>query len=750
MKERSFSGSDETLPSLKGTPEESFNYYDNRFSPSIGEDNIWTRSESHTEIDDIKRKRVNSIEAQIHAAAKAVTTRVGQEEEQGKNNDSVSRSRLEESVRSAKMAPSESEKPHITLRRPPKNTFDSGIEQGSENGTGDSSSRHEAEFDDDVFSFSEQSKRSSWNSYHENTSSADQCKKFTSSTNTGEKVDGISPNITSPTSSSISPEGENFLPFTTRKTVVRSAIQTPSVQGIQMSSPTGSIFPSSSSVNRNIHSTSKRGTPNSHCSPSRISPSRLKPKKADPLVLLHLTVMPLNYSYSCLMSSPNLPESLKGVQENWRLLLDKLGNTVLERGILLAHPHDSYETLEERLLEALELPIRPRACILKCGHYISQSGSESVSSDEENERMLAASKSRNNQNPGRKWCDICGRDIRLQDIGSSESYERRFRIKIYASNGLMSAGAWAAAWREMERVDVEIEPFVDTYLYAELKRFASISITDRDEDYEYKDDEMTTEDHFNHDFEHESEEEELRTHGENRDHEMRKELQQKAGQKKQEEENEKTSQFKEEPNYEGEMANRQRRKRNSSGNEAIHDPREETRDPVRAKWNRTDDCNQESLSELLIAASRVFIRERRNVIYSTLAILALFVTLMIKGPLSKLPASYDPIMTNIPLNVKFDTTSIKQNVLTTTIVKEITITRLIPAPSEVATSDIGPEISLTLPPKSEMQNSKLSDEEQGVQGKVLQIYSPSIIDQNRQRPHPKFGSNDKKERSLSM
>lgn len=197
------------------------------------------------------------------------------------------------------------------------------------------------------------------------------------------------------------------------------------------------------------------------------------------------------------------------------------------------------------------------------------------------------------------------------------------------------------------------------------------------------------------------------------------------------------------------MGNKQRRKRNSSGNESIHDPREETRGAARARWSRTDGCNQESLSELLIAATRVFIRERRNVIYSILAILALFFTLMIKGPLSKLSASYDPIMTNNPFNMKFDTTSIKQDDFTTTIVKEITITRLISTPSEVTSSDIGSEI-LTLLPQSETQTSKSSDEEQEVPGKVLQIYSPSVIDQSGQRPDPKFGSNDKKERSLSM
>ena len=37
---------------------------------------------------------------------------------------------------------------------------------------------------------------------------------------------------------------------------------------------------------------------------------------------------------------------------------------------------------------------------------------------------------------------------------------RVFRVKVYASNGLMRAGAWETCWQEMERVDVELEPLV--------------------------------------------------------------------------------------------------------------------------------------------------------------------------------------------------------------------------------------------------------------------------------------------------
>ena len=78
---------------------------------------------------------------------------------------------------------------------------------------------------------------------------------------------------------------------------------------------------------------------------------------------------------------------------------------------------------------------------------------------------------------GKKWCDICGRDVRLEGVDNAgREGEKRFRIKIYASNGLMRAGAWAACRREMERVDVEIEPFVEGDLVAELEECAVVAV----------------------------------------------------------------------------------------------------------------------------------------------------------------------------------------------------------------------------------------------------------------------------------
>ncbi|KAG9239074.1 hypothetical protein BJ875DRAFT_348058, partial [Amylocarpus encephaloides] len=197
-------------------------------------------------------------------------------------------------------------------------------------------------------------------------------------------------------------------------------------------------------------------------------------RESDPLVLLHVTVLPLQWPYSHLMTLPDLPDTLQGVKENWRSLQDKLGDTVLERGVLLPHPQDSYEVLEERLLEALELPVRPRALILKCGHYMGPGELEASSSEDEGGGYWLEKDSQ------RKWCDTCRRDVRLESSGLPD--QKRFRVKIYASNGLMHAGAWAAAWREMERVDVEIGPWIEPSQHTQLENLAILKPKINDEE----------------------------------------------------------------------------------------------------------------------------------------------------------------------------------------------------------------------------------------------------------------------------
>jgi hypothetical protein len=132
-----------------------------------------------------------------------------------------------------------------------------------------------------------------------------------------------------------------------------------------------------------------------------------------------------------------LPES---TMESLQLLKSKVSETVAERGILIPHPREEYELLEERLLEALEL--KPER-LTPCGHFqarLSDSalGSSCGSLDEDD------------------VCETCSRHVKT--IHGPQG--RRWNIRVFAANGLMRAAAWTAAWAEMERVDVEILPWM--------------------------------------------------------------------------------------------------------------------------------------------------------------------------------------------------------------------------------------------------------------------------------------------------
>ncbi len=48
-------------------------------------------------------------------------------------------------------------------------------------------------------------------------------------------------------------------------------------------------------------------------------------------------------------------------------------------------------------------------------------------------------------------CQDCGRRVVKNTI-----QDREWEVKVYAANGLMRAGAWSAAWNEMEKVDIEV------------------------------------------------------------------------------------------------------------------------------------------------------------------------------------------------------------------------------------------------------------------------------------------------------
>lgn len=236
-------------------------------------------------------------------------------------------------------------------------------------------------------------------------------------------------------------------PYTPLK--ARSPFRNPSsVRAIQMDTTPPYLSSPKSQQRYRFTNPSRNDTPRSirslHITTSR-SPMK-KLKREFPLVLLHVTLLPIPVSYSPAIMQKVLPHH---ILENWKLLQEKVTDTVLERGILIPHPRDEYELLEERLLESLELKV-PK--ILQCGHfhrdedegpYHNQSNHDDANSDDDAD-----------------ICDDCGRRVRDGRFGTG-TRTKRWNIKVFAANGLMRTGAWAAAWREMERIDVEIIPWID-------------------------------------------------------------------------------------------------------------------------------------------------------------------------------------------------------------------------------------------------------------------------------------------------
>ncbi|KAI0002666.1 hypothetical protein F4779DRAFT_603440 [Xylariaceae sp. FL0662B] len=323
----------------------------------------------------------------------------------------------------------------------------------------ESSSQHEAT-DEDVFS--DKSPRSSVGSYD-------------GGSEQGKDTDNMTTVTHSPRISDISQyEKEEFIP--TARGTPRPPFRTPSdVRAMQMSSPPSSVLGSPRSTKRQFPTVSRLGTPTASAqySPKRRStPPRFKSRKEQPLVLLHVTLLPLRWVWGELLNSldtAELSEQAKTLRDSWRILQDRVGDTVIERGILLGHPQNDYEVLEERLLEALELPVRCRARILECGHYLGPSNEMTITDDEESEDDYGYESERRRASSKRHWCGTCKNEIRYEALGTA----KLFRIKVYASNGLMKAGAWEACWKEMERVDVELEPVVEPDVQDELVRLAA-------------------------------------------------------------------------------------------------------------------------------------------------------------------------------------------------------------------------------------------------------------------------------------
>lgn len=192
-------------------------------------------------------------------------------------------------------------------------------------------------------------------------------------------------------------------------------------------------------------------------------------KKEYPLVLLHVTLLPVELRWSASSMLAALPPN---VIENLQLLRSKVSETILHRGILIPHPREEYELLEERLLEALELR---KERVTKCGHFRTRDSTSSLSSGEGSVESADSGVGSSLDGDDVERCTTCASPVK--GIATAISVVgRKWSIKVFAANGLMRASAWTAAWSEMERVDVEILPWISEDLRKQLD-----TMTEREE-----------------------------------------------------------------------------------------------------------------------------------------------------------------------------------------------------------------------------------------------------------------------------
>ncbi|KAB8257228.1 fungal-specific transcription factor domain-containing protein [Aspergillus pseudonomiae] len=139
--------------------------------------------------------------------------------------------------------------------------------------------------------------------------------------------------------------------------------------------------------------------------------AKQKSQKDYPLVLLHCNLLPPSLPIPGLVDYPDqklLREVLPPEYwRRWKLLEEKIGSVVLrERGVLISHPEDMYDLLEERLLESLELQ-RPR---FDHGHFLGHeetdtdrdsqfTAEESATDDEQGHPTLEVQQQRSNFKP---------------------------------------------------------------------------------------------------------------------------------------------------------------------------------------------------------------------------------------------------------------------------------------------------------------------------------------------------------------
>lgn len=240
-------------------------------------------------------------------------------------------------------------------------------------------------------------------------------------------------NITATSVSSLPPsalpsENEEF--FTPAKTP-RPSYRSPSLRRV----PVGA----SSSDRLSPHKSFRAGgSPRRHAN-VRVSPrprTRERHEQIEmhlnPLVLLHVTIFPIRLPWNQSTVEKALPGTIKA---RLTLLKSHVSDTILQRGVLVPHPQDEFQLLEERVLEALGLDPLGGTSDDHGDGYEDILEHESLDRDES--------------------CQTCG-----DPNCFSRRVEKSWEVRVYAANGLMRAGAWTAAWSEMERVDLEILPFM--------------------------------------------------------------------------------------------------------------------------------------------------------------------------------------------------------------------------------------------------------------------------------------------------
>uniref|UniRef100_A0A093W1C0 Uncharacterized protein n=1 Tax=Talaromyces marneffei PM1 TaxID=1077442 RepID=A0A093W1C0_TALMA len=190
------------------------------------------------------------------------------------------------------------------------------------------------------------------------------------------------------------------------------------------------------------------------------TPRRSLPiKRENPLVLLHCNILQPTVVLGPGVSLPDrqILEKVLPPQyaRRWELLEENISGSGLlrDRGLLIQHPQEDYGLLEERLLESLELE-KPR---LENGHYNNHKASES-----ENETGEEEPDHPNQQDKG--GCVDCGCHMNHRDD------RRKWDVKFYAANGLMKEGAWTAAWKEIERVDVQVSLWLPYEVKSEVEK----------------------------------------------------------------------------------------------------------------------------------------------------------------------------------------------------------------------------------------------------------------------------------------